>query len=105
MKDIEQRLAALAEAVERPDDAQEATDAATIEETKVFLTAVMRGTLRDSTGLRPSISARIRAASLLIDHYLIVDPPGVEAEDPLTKSLREEACRIEQANKARKGKQ
>lgn len=102
MKDIEQRLAALAAAVELPDGAQEATDAATVEETKVFLTAVMRGRLRDRDGFRPSISARMKAASLLIDHYLVVAPPGTEEDDPLTKSLREEAERIEQAAKAGK---
>lgn len=71
---------------------------ATADEVMRFLSAVMRGEERDQFGLDAALSDRINAAKELMKRHAAAGNalPGAEnaEDDPLTKSLREEAERL-----------
>lgn len=63
-----------------------------------FYTAVMRGEVKDQFGLDASLSDRLKAGDSLMKRYMAGGYKYGEAkreEDPLSKSLREEAERMQ----------
>lgn len=62
-----------------------------------FYTAVMRGEIKDQFGLDASLSDRLKAGDSLMKRYAVgANKTGVDKkeDDPLTKSLKEEAERL-----------
>lgn len=99
--DIKKRLELLeAKATIQGAEALTGGNPATVAETLEFLSAVMRGEIRDADGLIPSVANRMRAAKMLSEALQIGGSfDGLEADDPLTASLREEARRLEELRK------
>lgn len=70
---------------------------ATADDVMEFYSAVMRGEVKDQFGLDASLSDRISAGREIMKRHAAAGSilPGAQAEDdPLTKSLREEAARL-----------
>lgn len=71
---------------------------ATADEVMVFYSAVMRGEVKDAFGLDPSLSDRINAGKEIMKRHAAAGNalPGAQntEDDPLTKSLRDEAARV-----------
>jgi len=71
---------------------------ASADDVMVFLSDVMRGEVKDQFGLDASLSDRISAAKELMKRHAAAGNalPGADnlEDDPLTRSLREEAQRL-----------
>lgn len=71
---------------------------ASADDVMVFLSDVMRGEVKDQFGLDASLSDRINAAKELMKRHAAAGNalPGADnlEDDPLTRSLREEAQRL-----------
>ena len=66
-----------------------------------FYTAVMRGEVKDQFGLEASLADRLKAGDSLMKRYLAGGYKYGESkreEDPLTKALREEAEKMQNAD-------
>ena len=64
-----------------------------------FYSAVMRGEVKDQFGLEASLSDRLKAGDSLMKRYASPEYKNLSeqmADDPLTKSLKEEAERMEE---------
>lgn len=71
------------------------------DEVLAFLTAVMRGEVKDQFGLDATLSDRIKAGADLMKRFMAGMPSGSESQredDPLTKALKEEAERLNDAD-------
>lgn len=62
-----------------------------------FYSSVMRGEVKDQFGLEASLSDRLKAGDSLMKRFAAAGykQAGERTEDPLTKSLIEEAQRLE----------
>lgn len=79
-------------------DSQIVADA---DEVMAFLTSVMRGEVKDQFGLDPTLADRLKACADLMKRFAAGAPlAGTEKaeDDELTKSLREEAERLNNAD-------
>lgn len=67
------------------------------DEVMAFLTSVMRGEVKDQFGLDATLTDRLRAGADLMKRFAAGEAPGgsdKQEDDELTKSLREEAERL-----------
>ena len=81
--------------------AQDSKIVADADEAMAFLTSVMRGEVKDQFGLDPTLADRLKACADLMKRYAVgATPPGgdKQEDDELTKSLREEAERLNNAD-------
>jgi phage terminase small subunit len=73
---------------------------ATIDEVMQFYTSILRGEEKDQFGLDASLTDRIKAGQELIKRLSVGgnNPNEPKEDDPLTKALKEEAERMNNAN-------
>ena len=73
---------------------------ATIDEVMTFYTSVMRGEEKDQFGLDASLNDRLKAGQELIKRLAVgnYNPNEPKEDDPLTKALKEEAEKMNNAN-------
>lgn len=71
------------------------------DEILVFLTAVMRGEVKDQFGLDATLADRMKAGTDLLKRFMAGLPSDKDTkreDDPLTKALKEEAERLNNGN-------
>lgn len=71
------------------------------DEILVFLTAVMRGEVKDQFGLDATLADRMKAGTDLLKRFMAglpSDKDNKREDDPLTKALKEEAERLNNAD-------